>query len=96
MVPGYKFWQKKMHNLKRHIYVALSANSMKARFLAKIGGKCIAMMYAVLPAKLFLCNVYCNIVFQVNKNCKMDFCGGEMHWPPGMEYPYTRRQYRYS
>ena len=52
--PWIKVLPKKLHKLKCHIQVALSLRWVTARFLAKIGGECIAMMRAVLPAKLLL------------------------------------------
>ena len=56
--PWVQVTQKKMHKLCRHIVYALKKRCVSARFLAKIGGECIAMMKAVLPAKLLLCNLY--------------------------------------
>ena len=56
--PWIKVLPKKLHKLKCHIQVALSLRWVTAQFLAKIGGECIAMMRAVLPAKLLLQNLY--------------------------------------
>ena len=52
--PWLKVLPKKLHKLKCHIQVALASRWVTAWFLAKIGGECIAMMRAVLPAKLLL------------------------------------------
>ena len=56
--PWLKVLLKKLHKVKCHIQVALSLRWVTAQFLAKIGGECIAMMRAVLPAKLLLWNLY--------------------------------------
>ena len=52
--PWIKVLPKKLHKPKHHIQVALSLRWVTSRFLAKIGGECIAMMRALLPAKLLL------------------------------------------
>ena len=49
--PWLQVTQKKLHKLKRHLSKALCSRELSARFLAKIGGECIAMMRAILPAK---------------------------------------------
>ena len=56
--PWLQVTYKKLHKLRRHIRFAVSQTYIKARFLAKIGGECIAMMKAILPAKLLLRNLY--------------------------------------
>ena len=56
--PWLQVTQKKLHKLKRHLATAVKSESVSARFLAKIGGECIAMMKAILPAKLLLRNLY--------------------------------------
>ena len=44
--PWLQVTQKKLHKLRRHIMKVLKDRVVKARFLAKIGGECIAMMRA--------------------------------------------------
>ena len=78
--PWIKVLPKKLHKLKCHIQVALSLRRVTAQFLAKIGGECIAMMRAVLAAKLLLQNLYCMLsyrsswdsVLEVSKACIKD------------------------
>lgn len=48
----------KIKKLKKVLKSALKLKYIKARQLARIAGQCIAMMKAVLPAKLLLRNVY--------------------------------------
>ena len=62
--PWIKVLPKKLHKLKCHIQVALSLRWVTTRFLAKIGGECIAMMRAVLPTKLLLQNLYCMLSYR--------------------------------
>ena len=56
--PWLQVTQKKMHKLRQHLNHAIQSETIKARFLAKIGGECIVMMHVVLPAKLLLRNLY--------------------------------------
>ena len=56
--PWIQVMQKKLYKLRRHINKALSSQLVTARFLVKIAGECMAMMKAVIPAKLLLRNVY--------------------------------------
>ena len=62
--PWVKVMAKKLHKLKRDIRYALSRKHVTARFLAKIGGQCVAMTQAILPAKLLLRNLYRNLSYR--------------------------------
>ena len=56
--PWIKVLPGKVRKLKTAIRGALNRDSLMACQLAKIAGQCIAMMHAVIPAKLLLCNIY--------------------------------------
>ena len=56
--PWLQVFHSKIKKLKCHLRKALRQTSITARQLAKVAGQCIAMMRAVLPAKLLLRNVY--------------------------------------
>ena len=56
--PWIKVKHNKIHKLRRHIRGALKAGSVQVRSLARIAGECVAMVKAVLPAKLLLRNIY--------------------------------------
>ena len=78
--PWIQVTQKKLHKLRRHLSVAIKAKTVQARFLAKIGGECIAMMKAILPAKLLLRNLYRNLAkkhswdseLEIEESCRTD------------------------
>ena len=59
--PWIQVLQEKVRKLKSLIRRTLNAMSVSARQLAKVVGQCIAMMRAVIPAKLLLRNVYRNL-----------------------------------
>ena len=81
--PWVKVTQKKMHKLRRHINQALKYKKVHARFLAKIGGECIAMMKAVLPAKLLLRNLYRTLSSRTSWNSEViidEHCAKDLQW----------------
>ncbi len=57
-VPWIKVTKNKLQKLKKTIRRALKRKHIQARALAMIAGMCVAMMRAILPAKLKLRNVY--------------------------------------
>ena len=81
--PWLQVTQKKMHKLRRHLAVAIKAYDVQARFLAKIGGECIAMMKAVLPAKLLLRNLYRNLAAKQTWDSRVvieESCREDLKW----------------
>ena len=80
--PWLQVLAKKLHALKRDIRIVLNKGTVSARFLAKIGGQCVAMMCAILPAKL-LHNLYHNISFRDNWESPITIdqhCIQDLHW----------------
>ena len=81
--PWLQVTHKKLHKLRRHIRTALKLEIVPVRFIAKITGACIAMTKAILPAKLFLCNVYRLIASRTSWNDKLFLdtdSRKDLHW----------------
>ena len=81
--PWLKVTQKKLHKLHRHINAALKQTWVPARFLAKIGGECIAMTKAVIPAKLLLRNLYRTLSSRNSWNSEVyldQYCVQDLQW----------------
>ena len=81
--PWLQVTQKKLHKLRRHLQQAIKSEVVSARFLAKIGGECIAMMKAVLPAKLLLRNLYKTLSSKMSwdSNVVIDvYCRKDLEW----------------
>ena len=81
--PWLQITQKKLHKVQRHLSVAIKADEVRACFLAKICGECIAMMKAVLPAKLLLHNIYRTLASQSSweDTVKIDAaCRRDLQW----------------
>ena len=72
--------QKKLHKLKRHISAALKCEWINARFLAKIAGECIAMMRAIVPAKLLLRNIYRTLETKSSPVFIDEHCRNDLNW----------------
>ena len=81
--PWIQVTQKKLHKLKRHISVALKCEWINARFLAKIAGECIAMMRAIVPAKLLLRNIYRTLATKISWSSQVfidEHCRNDLNW----------------
>ena len=81
--PWIQVTHKKLHKLRRHIRYALSKEKIPAKFLAKIGGECIAMMKAIILAKLLLRNMYRTLASRDSwaSDLTLDFhCTKDLQW----------------
>ena len=81
--PWIQVMQKKLHKLKRHLSYAISHRCVSARFLAKIGGECVAMTKAIIPAKLLLHNLYRNLAGRKSWDSMIDLdldCVNDLKW----------------
>jgi hypothetical protein len=59
--PQYRISGKKLHNIKHEVSRLIKVSQqdkIPVRYLARIAGKCMAVTRAVLPARMFLRNVY--------------------------------------
>lgn len=79
-LPLIKIPAQRVLKLKRDINRALTQQSVKARFLAKICGQCISFTKAIVPTKLLLRNLYrllstrqsWNDILRLNSACIAD------------------------
>ena len=81
--PWIEVLLEKINKLKRLIRQTLKFAQVKAWTLAKIAGQCISMLRVIIPAKLFLHNMYRTI-----STCKAwdawvnidDTCRADLNW----------------
>ena len=56
--PWLQVTPEKLRKLRCYLNKALTQGTIKARILAKIAGQCVAILRAILPAKLLLHSMY--------------------------------------